>query len=454
MVKMETIIAHCKNTGLIFPGSEIYGGLANTWDYGPLGIEIKNNIKQIWWKKFIQNRKNSYGLDSAILMNPKVWEASGHVASFSDPLVDCKECKSRFRVDTLIEEFSKGKVNADKMSQQEMEDFIITNKVPCPLCKKINFTPIREFNLLFQTQRGVIKENQQNIYIRPETAQGQYVNFLNVQRSMRAKIPFGIGQIGKAFRNEITPGNFTFRQIEFEQMEYQWFCHESEDLKYYEEFKKASKDFYISLGIPENKLKFHDHEKLAHYAKAACDVYFEFPFGWAEVNGIHNRTDFDLTQHQKFSGKNMEFLDPTTNKKYIPYIIENSYGLDRSILAVICNAYEEEKIGENDKRIVMRLSPKIAPYKVAVLPLMRKAHSEKANEVFEMLSKDFRVAYDETGSIGKRYRRQDEIGTPLCITVDFDTLEDNTITVRDRDTMEQIRLPIAALKEYIDKIVN
>lgn len=450
---MEAIISHCKNTGLIFPGSEIYGGLANTWDYGPLGIEIKNNIKKIWWEKFIQNRKNSYGLDSAILMNPKVWEASGHIASFSDPLVDCRECKARFRADSLIEDFS-NEISADKMTQEEMNQFITDKKIPCPSCKKTNFTPIREFNLLFQTRRGVTKENQQDIYIRPETAQGQYVNFLNVQRSMRAKVPFGIGQVGKAFRNEITPGNFTFRQIEFEQMEYQWFCHKSEDNKYYEEFKQASKDFFISLGIPNEKLKFHDHDKLAHYAKAACDVYYEFPFGWAEVNGIHNRTDFDLTRHQDLSGKNMQYLDPITNEKFIPYIIENSYGLDRSILAVICNAYNVEKIGDNDERVIMHLSPKVAPFKAAVLPLVKKEQSKKANELFDILSKDFRITYDETGSIGKRYRRQDEIGTPLCITVDFDTLSDNTVTVRDRDSMEQIRLPINKLKDYIQKIIE
>jgi glycyl-tRNA synthetase len=451
---MDRIVAHCKNTGLIFPGSEIYGGLANSWDYGPLGVEIKNNIKKIWWEKFVQNRENSFGIDCAILMNPRVWEASGHVASFSDPLVDCKECKARFRADNLISTFSKNTENPDKMTREQMSSYINEHKVPCPLCKKSNFTPIREFNLLFQTHRGVTKESQQDIYLRPETAQGQYVNFLNVQRSMRAKIPFGIGQIGKAFRNEITPGNFTFRQIEFEQMEYQWFCREGEDEKYYEEFKKASKEFFMSLGIPEKKLRLHDHDKLAHYAKAACDVHYEFPFGWDEVNGIHNRTNFDLTRHQEYSNKQMSYLDPITNEKFIPYIIENSYGLDRAILAVICQAYDIEKIDENDEREIMRLSPKIAPFKAAVLPLIKKEHAEKAREITKELSKYFRVTYDDTGSIGKRYRRQDQIGTPLCITIDFDTFTDDTITVRDRDTMQQIRLPISNLRSYIQNIIE
>lgn len=451
---MDKIVAHCKNTGYIFPGSEIYGGLANSWDYGPLGVELKNNIKKVWWEKFVQGRENSYGVDAAILMNPRVWEASGHVASFSDPLVDCKECKARFRADNLISDFSNKEVNPDKMTREEMSAYILENKVPCPLCKKSNFTPIREFNLLFQTHRGVTKESQQDIYLRPETAQGEYVNFLNVQRTMRAKVPFGIGQIGKAFRNEITPGNFTFRQIEFEQMEYQFFCHEGEDEKYYAEFKNASKDFFMSLGIPESKLKFHDHDKLAFYAKAACDVYYEFPFGWDEVNGIHNRTNYDLTRHQEFSGKAMQYLDPVTNEKFIPYVIENSYGLDRAILAVICDSYETEKLADGEEREIMHLSPKIAPFKAAILPLMKKDLSEKAHEVYALLSKHFRVAYDETGSIGKRYRRQDQIGTPLCITIDYDTLENGTVTVRDRDTMEQIRLPISELKDHIQNIIE
>ena len=335
-----------------------------------------------------------------------------------------------------------------------MSKYLDENKVPCPLCKKSNFTPIREFNLLFQTHRGVTKESQQDIYLRPETAQGEYVNFLNVQRTMRAKVPFGIGQIGKAFRNEITPGNFTFRQIEFEQMEYQFFCHEGEDEKYYQEFKQKSKEFFMALGIPENKLKFHDHDKLAFYAKAACDVYYEFPFGWDEVNGIHNRTNYDLTRHQEYSGKSMLYLDPITNEKFIPYVIENSYGLDRAILAVICNSYDREKLPDGDEREIMRISPKLAPFKVAVLPLVKKDLAEKAHELFADLAKDFRTAYDETGSIGKRYRRQDQIGTPLCVTIDYETLDDNCVTVRDRDTMEQIRLPISELKAHIKSIVE
>ena len=453
-LEMEKIVAHCKNTGYIFPGSDIYGGLANTWDYGPLGVELKNNIKAMWWKKFVQMRENSFGVDCAILMNPKVWEASGHVASFSDPLMDCKECKARFRADNLISDYSKGAVNPDLMTKEEMSDYVQQNKVPCPVCGKSNFTPIRQFNLLFKTQRGVTSENALDIYLRPETAQGEYVNFLNVQRTMRAKVPFGIGQIGKAFRNEITPGNFTFRQIEFEQMEYQFFCHPGEDEKYYDEFKKASKEFFMSLGIPAEKLKFHDHDKLAFYAKAACDVYYFFPFGWDEVNGIHNRTNYDLTKHQEYSGKTMEYLDPITNEKFIPNVIENSYGLDRAILAVICNAYETEKLPDGDEREIMHLSPKIAPIKVAVLPLVKKNLTDKAHEVYTQLANEFRTAYDETGTIGKRYRRQDQIGTPLCVTVDFDTLEDNTVTIRDRDTMEQIRLPIEKLNEYVRNYIN
>ncbi len=453
-IEMDKIVAHCKNVGYIFPGSDIYGGLANTWDYGPLGVELKNNIKQVWWKKFVQERENSYGVDCAILMNPRVWEASGHVASFSDPLMDCKECKARFRADNLISNYSHGEVNPDLMTKEEMSEYVQEHHVPCPVCGKSNFTPIRQFNLLFKTQRGVTSENALDIYLRPETAQGEYVNFLNVQRSMRAKVPFGIGQIGKAFRNEITPGNFTFRQIEFEQMEYQFFCHADEDEKYYEEFKKASKEFFVSLGIPEEKLKFHDHDKLAFYAKAACDVYYQFPFGWDEVNGIHNRTNYDLTKHQEYSGKNMEYLDPITNEKFIPKVIENSYGLDRAILAVICNAYDVETLPDGEVREIMRLSPRIAPFKVAVLPLIKRDLSDKAHELFKELAKDFRVTYDETGTIGKRYRRQDQIGTPLCVTVDFDTLQDNTVTVRDRDTMEQIRMPISELKAYIANIIK
>lgn len=451
---MDKIVAHCKNVGYIFPGSDIYGGLANTWDYGPLGVELKNNIKQVWWKKFVQERENSYGVDCAILMNPRVWEASGHVASFSDPLMDCKECKARFRADNLISNYSHGEVNPDLMTKEEMSEYVQEHHVPCPVCGKSNFTPIRQFNLLFKTQRGVTSENALDIYLRPETAQGEYVNFLNVQRSMRAKVPFGIGQIGKAFRNEITPGNFTFRQIEFEQMEYQFFCHADEDEKYYEEFKKVSKEFFVSLGIPEEKLKFHDHDKLAFYAKAACDVYYQFPFGWDEVNGIHNRTNYDLTKHQEYSGKNMEYLDPITNEKFIPNVIENSYGLDRAILAVICNAYDVETLPDGEVREIMHLSPRIAPFKVAVLPLIKRDLSDKAHELFKELAKDFRVTYDETGTIGKRYRRQDQIGTPLCVTVDFDTLQDNTVTVRDRDTMEQIRMPISELKAYIANIIK
>lgn len=454
MKTMDEIVAHCKNTGFIFSGSEIYGGLANTWDYGPLGVELKNNIKKLWWEIFIQKRENSFGIDCAILMNPKVWEASGHVASFSDPLVDCKECKARFRADNLISDFSNKQINPDLLTKEEMSKYLIDNKVPCPICKKSNFTPIREFNLLFQTHRGVTKESGLDIYLRPETAQGEYVNFLNVQRSMRAKLPLGIGQIGKAFRNEITPGNFTFRQIEFEQMEYQWLCREGDDEKYYEEFKKASKDFFLEMGIPEEKLRFHDHDKLAFYAKAACDLQYEFPFGWDEVNGIHNRTNYDLSKHQEYSGKSMEYLDPVTNEKFIPYIIENSYGLDRAILAVICNSYESEILENGETREVMHIAPKLAPFKIAVLPLVKKDLSEKAHEIYSLLANKFRITYDETGSIGKRYRRQDQIGTPYCITVDYETIENQTVTLRDRDTMEQVRIKIDEINDYVNKTLN
>lgn len=451
---MEKIANYCKNYGFIFPGSEIYGGLANTWDYGPLGVEIKNNIKKLWWETFIQKRENSFGLDSAILMNPKVWEASGHVASFSDPLVDCKECKARFRADNLIADFSKKTVNPDKMTREELGKYIAENKIPCPTCKKSNFTPIREFNLLFQTHRGVTKESQQDIYLRPETAQGQYVNFSNVQRSMRAKVPFGIGQIGKAFRNEITPGNFTFRQIEFEQMEYQWFCHEGEDKKFYDEFKKASMDFFISLGLPKEKLKFHDHDKLAHYARAACDVYYKFPFGWEEINGTHNRTNFDLTRHQEFSGKQIQYLDPITNEKFVPFIIENTYGLDRAILAVICEAYDEEQLENGETREVLRIASQVAPIKVAVLPLVKKQHTKKAQGLYSVLCQKFRATYDDTGAIGKRYRRQDAIGTPFCITVDENTLSNNTVTIRHRDSMKQDTVQLADLEGFLEKILK
>ena len=450
---MEKMVNYCKQYGFIFSGSEIYGGLANTWDYGPLGVELKNNIKKLWWKKFVQEEKNSYGVDADILMNSRVWEASGHVGGFSDPLIDCKECKTRHRADHLIEGFTKD-VIPDKMTDEEMVKYIKENKIPCPKCGKSNFTDIREFNLMFETNRGVIKDATSKVYLRPETAQGEFVNFLNVQRTMRAKIPFGIGQIGKAFRNEITPGNFTFRTIEFEQMEHQWFCKEGTDTEYYNYFKEKEMQFFKSLGIKEERLRFHDHDKLAHYAKEACDVEFLFDFGWGEVSGTHNRTNYDLSRHEEYSKTPMRYLDPDTNEKYIPYVIEASFGCDRTTLAVLQNAYQEETLEDGTTREVMHFIPALAPYKTAILPLVKKYHNEKANEVFNELSKYFMITYDEAGSIGKRYRRQDAIGTPFCITIDDDTINNNTVTIRDRDTMEQEKINIADLKEYLEKKIN
>ncbi len=446
---MEKIVALCKSRGFIFAGSDIYGGLANTWDYGPLGARLKNNVKDTWRKRFIQERKNSYEVDADILMHPRVWEASGHVASFSDPLLDCKECKMRHRADNLIDDFDEN-AHADGMTKEEMFEYIKAHSIPCPNCGKHNFTDIREFNLMFQTFRGVTNNSKSVIYLRPENAQGEYVNYLNVQRSMRAKLPFSIGQIGKAFRNEITPGNFTFRTIEFEQMEFQTFCKEGTDTELYDYFKNYGMEYYKDLGIPAEHLRFHDHEKLAHYAKAACDIEFLFPFGWGEINGTHNRTNFDLTRQQEYSGQKMDYLDPETNEKFIPFIIESTYGLDRTVLALLCEAYDEEVIDaeKNDVRVVLHLSPVVAPYKAAVLPLSKKL-SDKAMEVYEKLSKKFMVDFDETGSIGKRYRREDEIGTPFCITYDFESETDGCVTVRDRDTMEQVRLPIDELEAYI-----
>ncbi|MDD4815664.1 MAG: glycine--tRNA ligase [Clostridia bacterium] len=452
-INMERLVNHCKNMGIIFAGSEIYGGLANSWDYGPVGVELKNNIKQAWWKKFVQENENSVGVDASILMNPKVWEASGHLASFSDPLMDCKNCKTRHRADKLIEGFSKD-INPDTMTNAEMESYIIQNKIACPNCGKRDFTPIRQFNLMFETNRGVTKESSSVIYLRPETAQGEFVNFLNVQRSLRMKLPFGIGQIGKAFRNEITPGNFTFRTIEFEQMEHQLFCKEGDDDKFYQFYKDYSIQFLTSLGLPQEKLKFKDHEKLAHYAKNACDVQYKFVFGFDEINGIHNRTNYDLSRHQEFSGKNMEYLDGVTNEKFIPFIIEASYGLDRIVLAVLDNAFDIETLADGTEREILRIKPSIAPFKIAILPLIKKNHNDKAKEIFKELRKHFRVIFDETGSIGKRYRRQDAIGTPFCLTVDDNTLENGIVTIRDRDTMEQVSLKVEEVACFIEKKIR
>ncbi len=447
---MEKLVNYCKQYGFIFQGSEIYGGLANTWDYGPLGSRLKNNIKDSWRKRFIQERRNAYELDSAILMHPRVWEASGHVASFSDPLIDCKSCKTRHRVDNLIDEFDPN-AKADGMTNEEMINYIKEKRVPCPKCGKSDFTDLRQFNLMFETRRGVVEDGKNKVYLRPENAQGEYVNFLNVQRTMRAKVPFSIGQIGKAFRNEITPGNFTFRTIEFEQMEYQTFCKEGVDSELYAYFKDYAKKYFMDLGLAEEKLRFHDHEKLAFYAKEACDIEYKFSFGWGEINGTHNRTDYDLSRHQEYSSIKQEYLDPETNEKYIPYIIESTVGCDRLVLAILDNAYAVEQLENGETREVMRFLPYLAPYKAAIMPLNKKYHGDKALEIYEKLMKIFPVTYDETASIGKRYRRQDAIGTPFCITVDDETLKNGTVTVRDRDTMQQTVLKIDELDNYIGK---
>lgn len=453
---MDKLVALCKGRGYIFSGSEIYGGLANTWDYGPLGVELKNNVKKAWWKKFISESEYNYGLDSAILMNPNVWKASGHLASFSDPLLDCKDCKARHRADNLIEDYlSKKNIKQDisGWSNEQMESFIKDNKISCPVCGKCNFTSIRKFNLMFKTFQGVTEDVVNTVYLRPETAQGIFVNFKNVARTTRTKVPFGIGQIGKSFRNEITPGNFTFRTREFEQMELEFFCKPGTDLDWFYYWKDFCKNWLLGIGIKEENLKLRDHskEELSFYSKATTDFEFKFPFGWGELWGIADRTDYDLKAHQTASGENMEYIDPITNEKYIPYVVEPSLGADRMVLAVLCNAYEEEQL-ENDTRVVLKLHPFLAPYKVAILPLQKKL-SETALEVYRKLSKKFSVTYDESASIGKRYRRQDEIGTPLCVTVDFETLEDNMVTIRDRDTMKQERVAIADLEKYIaDKI--
>ena len=453
---MEKIVNLCKGRGIIFQGSDIYGGMGNTWDYGPVGVEVKNNIKRAWWKRFVQESANSYGVDAAILMNSRVWDASGHTASFSDPKMDCKDCKTRHRADNMIEDYAKKHkldINPDTMSREEMQAFINEKEIKCPVCGKHNFTEIRNFNLMFETSRGVTDENVNKIYLRPETAQGEFVNFLNVQRTTRAKVPFGIAQVGKAFRNEITPGNFIFRTIEFEQMEHQWFCKEGTDAEFYNEFKEKARNFLLDLNFNPEHLRFKDHDKLAHYAKSACDIQYLYPMGWQELNGIHNRTNYDLSRHEEYSGKSMAYLDPITNEKYIPYVIEYSIGADRLMLAVLCEAYHEETLENGETRVVMKFHPYIAPYKVAILPLQKNL-SEKASEVYRKLQKKFMCTYDEAGSIGKRYRRQDEIGTPLCVTIDFETLENDTVTIRDRDTMEQIRLNINELESYIQNKIE
>lgn len=446
---MEKIVALCKNRGYVYSGSEIYGGLSNTWDYGPLGVEFKNNVKKAWLKKFVQESKYNVGLDSAILMNPQTWVASGHVGGFSDPLMDCKDCKTRHRADKLIEDFG---ADPNGMTLEQMADFIKENKVTCPDCGSTNFTDIRKFNLMFKTFQGVTEDAKNELYLRPETAQGIFVNFANIARTTRKKIPFGVAQIGKSFRNEITPGNFTFRTREFEQMELEFFCKPDTDLEWFYYWKDFCKNWLLNLGLREENIRLRDHEKeeLSFYSKATTDIEFLFPFGWGELWGIADRTDYDLTQHINHSGKSLDYFDPTDNTRYVPYVVEPSLGADRVALAFLCDAYDEEEVGENDTRVVLRLHPALAPYKAAILPLSKKL-GDKADEVREMLSKHFMVEYDDAGSIGKRYRRQDEIGTPFCITYDFESLEDGCVTVRDRDTMAQERIAISDLVSYIEK---
>ena len=454
---MEKLVALCKGRGFIYAGSEIYGGLANTWDYGPLGVLLKNNVKAAWWKKFVQEAPLNVGVDCAILMNPETWVASGHIGGFSDPLMDCKECKSRVRADNLIEEYIKLnniELNIAGWDNNQLEKYIKDNNLPCPECGKHNFTSVRKFNLMFKTFQGVTEDSANTVYLRPETAQGIFVNFKNVVRSSRLKVPFGIAQIGKSFRNEITPGNFTFRTREFEQMELEFFCKPGTDFEWFDYWKNYCKQWLLGLGVGEDSLRLRDHtaEELCFYSNATCDFEYKFPFGWGELWGVADRTDYDLKAHMKHSGENMEYTDPITNEKYIPYCIEPSLGADRVVLAFLCNAYCEEQL-ENDTRVVMRLHHALAPYKVAVLPLQKKL-SEKSTLIYRELCKKYSATYDETGSIGKRYRRQDEIGTPYCITIDFESLDDESVTIRERDSMTQIRLPIAELDAYLDKVLS
>ncbi len=445
---MEKIVALCKGRGFVYPGSEIYGGLSNSWDYGPLGVEFKNNVKKAWWKKFVYENPYNVGLDAAILMNPKVWVASGHVGGFSDPLMDCKECKTRHRADKLIEDTG---VLPAGWSNEQMAQYIKDNNIVCPNCGKSDFTEIRKFNLMFKTFQGVTEDAQSELFLRPETAQGIFVNFKSVQRTSRKKVPFGVCQIGKSFRNEITPGNFVFRTREFEQMELEFFCKPGTDLEWFQYWKDYCKNFLLSLGIKEENLKLRDHEQeeLSHYSNATTDFEFLFPFGWGELWGIADRTDFDLKQHMTHSGENLEYIDPVTNERYVPYVIEPSLGADRVALAFLVDAYDEEEVSEGDVRTVLRLHPALAPVKAAVLPLSKKL-SEPAFKLYESLIKKFPCEFDEAGSIGKRYRRQDEIGTPFCITFDFESEADNSVTLRDRDSMEQIRLPIDEVIPYIE----
>ena len=458
-ITMDKIVALCKNRGFIFPGSEIYGGLANAWDYGPLGAELLNNVKRAWWQKFVQESPYNVGMDAAILMNPETWVASGHVVNFNEPLMDCKACKARFRADKLIEDYATENsiedIHPDGWSNEAMYEYIVEHGIECPECGKTDFTTIRKFNMMFKTFQGVNEDTASEIYLRPETCQGIFVNFKNVQRSMRKKIPFGIAQIGKSFRNEITPGNFTFRTREFEQMELEFFCEPGTDIEWYNFWKEYCKKFLLSLGMKEDNMRLREHSKdeLCHYSNGTTDIEYLFPFGWGELWGIADRTDYDLKAHAEHSGEKMEYLDPFTNQKYVPYCIEPSLGAGRVTLAFLCDAYDEEVIDNGDTRNVLHLHPALAPYKVAILPLQKKL-GDKAKEIYASLAKSFMVDYDDTGAIGKRYRRQDEIGTPFCVTVDFDTLEDDSVTVRYRDTMEQIRLHISELEEFIRKSIQ
>ena len=454
---MDKIVAYCKGRGFIYSGSEIYGGLANSWDYGPLGVELKNNVKRAWWKRFVQESPYNVGLDSAILMNPEVWVASGHVVNFNDPLIDCKHCRMRHRADTLVEDWNKKhgvEMKVDGMSNDALYEYITGHGVICPGCGKSEFTPIRKFNMMFKTFQGVTEDSQSEVYLRPETAQGIFVNFKNVQRTTRRKVPFGIAQIGKSFRNEITPGNFTFRTREFEQMELEFFCKPGTDLEWFAYWKDFCKKFLLDLGMREESLRLRDHDKeeLSHYSNATTDFEFLFPFGWGELWGVADRTDFDLKAHAEHSGQDMTYFDPEDNSKYVPYVVEPSLGADRVTLALLIDAYDEEELGKDgasDVRTVLRIHPALAPVKAAVLPLSKKL-AGPAQALCEKLSKRFFTEYDDSGSIGKRYRRFDEIGTPLCVTYDFDSETDGCVTVRDRDTMAQERIPIEALEAYID----
>lgn len=448
---MDKFVAYLKQLGFVYQGSEIYGGLANTWDYGPLGVELKNNLKKLWWKAFVQSSVNNVGIDSAILMNPQTWVATGHVGGFSDPLIDCKCCNTRYRADKLIEDFTHGSETGDGWDNDKLYNYVMDNKIPCPNCGKTNFTEIRKFNLMFQTHQGVVEDAKTIVYLRPETAQGIFLNFKNVQRTTRKKVPFGICQIGKSFRNEITPGNFIFRTREFEQMELEFFCKPGTDLEWFAYWKQFCIDFLKDLGIKEEYIRSRDHakEELSFYSKATTDLEFKFFFGWGELWGIADRTDYDLSVHQKHSGENLEYLDPETNEKYLPYVIEPSLGVERLLLAVLTSAYEEETLSDGETREVLHFDPRVAPVKVAILPLVNKLN-DKALELYQMLKKYFVCEYDSSGKIGKRYRRQDAIGTPYCLTVDFETLENNSVTLRNRDSMEQFRINIDDLLKYLN----